>query len=88
MSELADGLGRGAGLKVSDAFGKGLGSHGRDFVAEERNFGNTENTFGRVQGNTILLELVEEGAEVLVVLFRRTAKDKDIVDIGKTNPGP
>jgi hypothetical protein len=71
-------------LKVSDTFGKGLGSHERDFVAEERNFGNTENTLGRVQEDTILLELLEEGAEVLVVLFRRTAKDKDIVDVGKT----
>jgi hypothetical protein len=29
------------------------------------------------------LELVEEGAEVLVVLFRRMAKDKDIVNVSK-----
>jgi hypothetical protein len=28
--------------------------------------------------------LVEEGAEVLIVLFRRTAKDKDILDVDKT----
>jgi hypothetical protein len=29
------------------------------------------------------LELVEEGEEVLVVLFRRTAKGKDFVNISK-----
>jgi hypothetical protein len=45
----------------------------------------TENVFGRVQKDTVLLELGEEGVEVLVVLFRGTAKDKDIVNIGKTD---
>jgi hypothetical protein len=34
------------------------------------------------------VELVEEGAEVLVMLFRRTTEDKVIVDVGKTNVGP
>jgi hypothetical protein len=80
---LPDGLGRGK-IEISDTFGKGLGSHGRDLVAEERNFGNTENTLGRVQEDTVLLELVEEGAEVLVVLFRRMAKEKNIVNVGET----
>jgi hypothetical protein len=53
-------------------------------VTEERNFGDTENAFGWVQKDTVILEFSEEGAEALVVLFRGTAKDKDIVSIGKT----
>jgi hypothetical protein len=54
-------------------------------VDEERNFGNTENTLGRVEEGTVLLELVEWGAELLVALFRRMAKDKDIVNVGETD---
>ena len=71
-------------MKVSDMVREGVGNQWTRLLAKERNFGNTENTLGRVQEDTVLLELVEEGAEVLVVLFRRMAKDKDIVNVSKT----
>ena len=58
-------------------------------VSEEGNFGNTENALGRIQKDVIILELGEEGAKVLVVfLGGGTAKDKDVVNVGKsTNSG-
>ena len=65
-----------AELKISDTFGKGLGSHGRDFVSQEGNFGNTENALGRVQKDAIILELGEEGADVLVVFLGERLKTR------------
>ena len=44
---------------------------------------NTENALGRVQKNAVILELSEEGAKVLVVFLEGTAKDNDVVDVGK-----
>ena len=67
--ELADGLGRGTELKISNTFRKGLRSHGRDIVSQERNFGNAENVLGRVQKDAVILELGEEGTKVLVVFL-------------------
>ena len=52
-------------------------------VSQEGNFGNTENALGRVQKNAIILELSEEGVKVLVVFLGETAKDKDVVNVGK-----
>jgi hypothetical protein len=44
MPELADSLGRGTALKVCNTFQEGLGTHGRDSVSEEGDFGDKENT--------------------------------------------
>jgi hypothetical protein len=81
---LTDGLGRGTGFKVSNTFRQGLGTNGRDSVSEEGYFGDTENALGGVQKNSIILELGEEDAEVLVVLLGGSAKDKDVVYIRET----
>jgi hypothetical protein len=54
-SELANGLGMRSGLNISVTFGKGLVSHGRDFVSQEGNFGYTENELERVQKDAIIL---------------------------------
>jgi len=82
--ELADGFGRGTGLKVCNTFREGLGTHGRDSVSEEGDFGDTENALGRILKNSVILQLGEEDAEVLVMLLGGSAKDKDVVYICKT----
>jgi hypothetical protein len=71
---LTDGLGRGTGLKVCNTFREGLGTHGRDSVSGG-DVGDTENALGMVQKNSVVLELGEEDAEVLVVLLGGSAKD-------------
>ena len=38
----------------------------------------TRKTLGRVQEDAVILQLIEEDAEVLVVFLGRTAKDKDV----------
>ena len=68
-----DVLGRGTGLKVCNTFREGLGTHGRDSVSEG-DFGDTENALGMVQMGSVILELGEEDADVLVVLLGGSAK--------------
>jgi hypothetical protein len=80
---LADGLERMTGLKVCNTFREGLGTHGRDFVSKEGDFGDTENALRRVQKDAEILELSEEDAEMLVVLLGGTAKDKGVISICK-----
>ena len=46
-------------------------------------FGNSENALLRVLKDAVILELGEEDAEVLVVFLGGTAKDKDVVSVGK-----
>ena len=43
-----------------------------------------ENTLGRVQQDPVILLLSEEVEEVLAVFLGRTAKDKDVVYVCKT----
>ena len=81
---MADGLGRGTGLKVCNTFREGLGTHGRDSVSEEGDFGDTENALRRVQKDAEILELSEEDAEVYVLLLGGSAEDKDVVYVCKT----
>jgi hypothetical protein len=76
---LTDGLRRRTGLEINDSFWERLRTQGRDFVAKEWHFGNMENALGRIQKDTVILEFGKEGTEVLVVLFRGMAKDKDVV---------
>ena len=42
-----------------------------------------ENALGRVPKTSLILELDEEVAKVLVVFLGGTAKDRDVVNIGK-----
>ena len=45
-------------------------------VFQKRNFGNKENAFGRVQKNTVILELSEEGPNVLIVFLGQRLKTR------------
>jgi hypothetical protein len=78
---LNDGLERGAGFDVCYSFREWLGAMGGDFVTQEGYLRDTENALGRVDEDSIFLELGEEGAQVQVVFLRGMAGNEDIIQV-------
>jgi hypothetical protein len=70
-------------LDVCYSFREGLGALGGDLVTQEGYLRDTENALGRVEEDSILLELGEEGAQVQVVLLRGMAGNEDIIQVGE-----
>ena len=63
----------------------GRGWEPMDEILYPRNeISGTRKTLGRVQEDAVILQLIEEDAEVLVVFLGRTVKDKDVVYVCQT----
>ena len=71
-------------MQIPDSIWERFRSKGRDFVTQERNLRDTENTLGRVEKDAVFLELCEKSAKVLVMFLGGMTKDKDVISVGKT----
>jgi hypothetical protein len=64
---------------VGHSFLKRSGTLGRNFVTEEGDFRCFEDTLCRVDKDAVCLEPVEEGSEVVLVLFEGLGENEDVV---------
>ena len=65
----------------------------RDMMTEEIYFRAAKLTLGQVEDQTVLVKTLKKGAEMITMLLHRSARDEDVIQVGKreveaTTPRP
>ena len=55
----------------------------RDMMTEEIYFRAAKLTLGQVEDQTVLVKTLKKGAEMITMLLHRSARDEDVIQVGK-----